>query len=302
MKFDFMGTRGTFFALSGTLIVMSVILMIVRGFNYGIDFKGGNIIQVRFNEVATESKIREVFGKIPNLYFSPDQLVIQSVSGSGGKEFLIQYPASGIESAEYAQLNSNILKKLKEEMPYADDALAVSNVGPTVGSEMRRQAGIAAILSVIGILIYLAWRFEVQSASGAVLAIVHDLLITLGFISLTSMELDITVLAAILTLLGYSVNDSIVVLDRIRENRKLMRGKPLFDIINDSINQTLGRTINTSLTTLFTLVALLLFGGTSIHNFAATLTFGIIIGTYSSISIASPVLLHFGPGKLEKKR
>lgn len=302
MKFDFMGNRYTFFAISGTLMIIALFLMLVKGFNFGIDFKGGNIIHVRFNNQMTETSIRDIFGKMPKLYFTADQLIIQSVAEGGGKDFIIQYPAPLADTQEAAQIHSDVIKQLKAAAPFSDDALETANVGPTVGSEMKRQGVVAAIISVIGILLYLAWRFEFQSATGAVLSIVHDLVIVLGFLSLFSIEFDVTVLAAILTMLGYSVNDSIVVLDRIREERKLMRGSTLFDIINHSINATLGRTINTSLTTFFTLISLLLFGGSSIHNFASTLSFGVVFGTYSSIFIASPVLLHMGPKKDDKRK
>jgi preprotein translocase subunit SecF len=291
--------------VSGTLIILGLLLMLLKGFNFGIDFKGGNIIHVRFEAQMTENQIRDTFKKIKdkvkNIHFGPEQLVIQAVSESQGKDFIIQYPAAAIESQEATQVNSEILKELKVLAPYREDALETANVGPTVGGEMKRQAVVASIISVIGILLYLAWRFEMQSATGAVLGLVHDLFITLGVIALLGIEFDVAVLAAIMTMLGYSVNDSIVVLDRIRENRKLMRGAKLVDIVNDSINQTLGRTINTSVTTLFTLFALLLFGGTSIHGFALVLTFGVFCGTYSSIFVASPVLLHMGPAKEEKR-
>ncbi|MFZ2957426.1 MAG: protein translocase subunit SecF [Candidatus Ozemobacteraceae bacterium] len=301
MKFDFMGNRFIAFAFSGTLTIASIIVMLVIGFNYGIDFKGGSIIRVRFNDAMTENKIRDAFSKMPGLYFEPSQLIIQSVSEGQGKEFIIQYPAAPREDVETARLHSDIMKNLKQAAPFNDDALETANVGPTVGGEMKKQAFFAAIISIIGILLYLAWRFEFQSASGAVLSIIHDLFIILGFIAITRLEFDVTVLAAVLTMLGYSVNDSIVVLDRIRENRRLMRSSDLFTIINDSINQTLGRTINTSATTLFTLLALLFFGGSSIHGFALVLTVGVAFGTYSSIFIASPVLLHMTPAKADRK-
>ncbi|MBF0406938.1 MAG: protein translocase subunit SecF [Candidatus Riflebacteria bacterium] len=297
MKFDFMGNRFKAFALSGTLIVISLVMVLVLGLNYGIDFKGGNLIQIRFQDTMDEFKIREAFGKMGQFYFTPAQLIIQAVDGGQGREFIIQYPAAPSDEEKYAKQYTDILRELKKVAPFNDDSLQTSNIGPTVGSEMKNQAMIAAFLSVIGILLYLAWRFENQSAAGAVLAILHDLFIILGFIAITRIEFDVTVLAAVLTMLGYSVNDSIVVLDRVRENRRLMKDKNLTEMINDSINQTLGRTINTSLTTLFTLVALIVFGGASIKGFAVVLTVGIIVGTYSSIFVASPLLIHLAPAK-----
>jgi len=301
MKYNFMGYRNHFFAFSGTMIVLSLLLMLARGFEYGIDFKGGNIIRVRFDQEVSESKIRDVFNKMPDLYFKGEQLVIQAVAEGTGHEFIIQYPAPAMDTAETGKLHGDIVKNLKADLPFKDDSLEVANVGPTVGDDMTRQAMYAAVLAVVGILLYLAWRFELQSSSGAVLALVHDLIICCGFISLFRIEFDITVLAALMTLLGYSVNDSIVVLDRIRENRRISRESSFVTLINDSINQTLGRTINTSLTTLFSTVALLLLGGQTIHSFALVLTFGIIFGTYSSIFIASPILLLMTGDKLNRR-
>ncbi len=302
MKFDFMGNRYTFITGSAVAIVLSLLLLLGRGLEYGIDFKGGNIINIRFVSPMDENKIREVFGKIPNLYFKPDQVIIQAVAGGGQKEFILQYPAPVMDEKETGEIHSTIMKQLKELAPYEEESLSMSNIGPTLGAEMKRQGVRAAVFSVIGILLYLAWRFEFYSGAGAVLALVHDLIITLGFICLMKVEFDVTVLAACLTMLGYSVNDTIVVFDRIRENRRLMREQSFAALINESINATLGRTINTSVTTLFTLVALLLVGGASIKGFALTLTFGIAIGTYSSIFVASPILLHLTGDKLDRKR
>jgi preprotein translocase SecF subunit len=219
-----------------------------------------------------------------------------------GKEFIIQYPAAPVDSQKNSEIHDFILSDLKAAAPYSDEALEVSNVGPTVGEEMKKQGIQAAIISVIGILLYLAYRFEFQSATGAIVAIVHDLIITLGFLAMIGVEFDITVLAGILTLLGYSVNDSIVILDRIRENRKFAKDNNFANLINDSINQTLGRTLNTSITTLLALFSLLWLGGISIWGFALTLTFGVIIGTYSSVFVASPVLLEMTGEKLGRAK
>ncbi len=288
-----MKNRYTFYYISGLLVILSIMLLFARGLNYGIDFKGGSIIHVRFDNESNENKIRDYFKKIEKdrgLYFTSEQIIVQSVAGGQGREFIIQYPAAPVDSAKTAEVHDQILKDLKAQAPFSDEALEVSNVGPTVGDEMKKQGIWAALLSVIGILLYLAYRFEFQSATGTIVAVVHDLFITLGFISILGIEFDVTVLAAILTLLGYSVNDSIVVLDRIRENRKISKENSMMVIVNDAINQTFGRTINTSLTTLLALFALLMVGGASIQGFSSTLTFGVIVGTYSSIFIASPVM------------
>jgi preprotein translocase subunit SecF len=296
--------RYTFFAISIALVVISVLLLAIKGLNYGIDFKGGSIIHLRFTQEMNETKIRDIFTNIEKerkLYFTSKQVVIQGVAGGQNKEFIIQYPAAPMDTAKNAEVHDLVLSDLKKAAPYSEEALEVSNVGPTVGEEMKKGGIQAAILCVIGILLYLAYRFEFQSATGSVVAIVHDLIITLGFLALIGVEFDVTVLAAILTMLGYSTNDSIVVLDRVRENRKIMKESSFAKLINESINQTLGRTINTSLTTLFALLALLILGGGSIYGFALTQTFGVIIGTYSSIFIASPVLLEMTGEKIKRK-
>ncbi len=293
MNVQIMKNRYTFYYISGLLVILSIMILFARGLNYGIDFKGGSIIHVRFDNESNENKIRDYFKKIEKdrgLYFTSEQIIVQSVAGGQGREFIIQYPAAPVDSAKTAEVHDQILKDLKAQAPFSDEALEVSNVGPTVGDEMKKQGIWAALLSVIGILLYLAYRFEFQSATGTIVAVVHDLFITLGFISILGIEFDVTVLAAILTLLGYSVNDSIVVLDRIRENRKISKENSMMVIVNDAINQTFGRTINTSLTTLLALFALLMVGGASIQGFSSTLTFGVLVGTYSSIFIASPVM------------
>ncbi|MDN5278080.1 MAG: preprotein translocase subunit SecF [Clostridiales bacterium] len=305
MNLQFMKHRYTFFGISIALIIVSVLLLAIKGLNYGIDFKGGSIIHVRFESEMNETKIRDIFKSIEknrSLYFTSDQLIIQSVASGMGKEFIIQYPAAPVDSQKNSEIHDFILSDLKAAAPYSDEALEVSNVGPTVGEEMKKQGIQAAIISVIGILLYLAYRFEFQSATGAIVAIVHDLIITLGFLAMIGVEFDITVLAGILTLLGYSVNDSIVILDRIRENRKFAKDNNFANLINDSINQTLGRTLNTSITTLLALFSLLWLGGISIWGFALTLTFGVIIGTYSSVFVASPVLLEMTGEKLGRAK
>jgi len=302
MKFDFMGYRFHFITASVILIVLSIFAYLVKGFNYGIDFKGGNIIHLRFASPMDETQIKAVFKKIPGLYFSPDQIIIQAVSGGAQKEFILQYPAPEMDEKENAETHSRILKQLKEAAPYEDESLEVANVGPTLGVEMKRQGVRAAVFSCLGILLYLAWRFDLYAGSGAVIALFHDLIITCGFVLVTGTEFDVSVLAALLTMLGHSVNDTIVVFDRIRENRRISREPSFTVLINDSVNATLERTINTSITTLFSLVALILVGGSSIQGFAQTLTVGVIVGTYSSTFIASPILLYMTGDKLDRKR
>ena len=292
MNIRFMANRYAFYFISAALLVASLLSLCIKGFQYGIDFKGGNIVHVTFKDTADETKIRNAFTQIINenkLYFTADQIQVQAVSGGQDKEFIIQYPAAKADTAESAKSHDVIVTELKKQMPYSDDTLEVSNVGPTLGDEMKKQGIVAAILSCIGILLYLGYRFDFQSATGVVTAVVHDLLLTLGFISVMGMEFDTTVLAAVLTLLGYSVNDSIVIFDRIRENKRISKtGTEYGKIVDDSINQSLSRTLNTTITTLLALIALVLYGGDSIHNFAVALTFGSLVGTYSSNCLAAP--------------
>lgn len=305
MTFQFMKNRYTFLGISAALILVSLLLLMAKGLNYGIDFVGGSIIRVRFHSEMDEIKIREAFVQIDqkrDLYFTPDQIVVQAIAGSNNSEFIIRYPAPTVDTRDTSEIHDIILNDLKAIAPFSDEDREISSVGPTIGDEMKRQGIMAALFSIVGILLYLAYRFELQSATGAIVAIIHDLFITLGFLALIGIEFDITVLAAVLTLLGYSVNDSIVILDRVRENRKISKETDFALLIDDSINQTLSRTINTSLTTLMALLALLLMGGVSIHGFALTLTFGMIVGTYSSIFISTPVLLELTGKKLGRKR
>lgn len=302
MNIRFMANRFVFYFISGALILASIIGLCVKGFNYGIDFKGGNIIHVTFNEAANEAKIKDAFKAMSEtykttniegkpLYFSADSIVVQAVAGGQDREFIIQYPAASVDTSDTAKSHDFILSELKKAMPYANETLEVSNVGPTLGEEMKKQGILAAILSCIGILLYLGYRFDFPSAAGVVLAVVHDLLITLGFICFSGMEFDTTVLAAVLTLLGYSVNDSIVIFDRIRENKRISKtGTPYDVLVDNSVNQSLSRTLNTTITTLLALVALVLYGGDSIHSFSVALLFGSIIGTYSSNCLAAPMV------------
>ena len=292
VEHKFVETRRVFYTISIILIIAAIVSLFGKGLNYGIDFKGGNIIHVTFNNVTNDNAIREVFKGIQGLYFSADQITIQNVASGEDKEFIIQYPAATRDNIETNKVQDEILKKLKASIEYSDDSLEVSSIGPTVGDEMKKQGIIAAFLSCIGILLYLSYRFDFVSASGVVIAVVHDLIVTLGFISIVGFEFDTTILAAILTLLGTSVNDSIVIFDRIRENSRISKiGTKYEVIVNNSINQSLDRTYNTTLTTLIALLALAFLGGDSIKGFAIALTFGSIIGTYSSICIAPTCVL-----------
>ncbi|RUM90968.1 MAG: protein translocase subunit SecF [Thermovibrio sp.] len=281
-KIGFIGKRYFAYLLSLSLIVGSWLygIFIVKP-KFGIDFTGGVLVQVRIDEkdINTE-KIRQVFkGKI-------EGILVQNIEGKN--EFLIKAPAIK-DPNKTADLIREVLKeKFKDKV----EIRRVEMIGPTIGKELREKGIMAVIYALIGILIYVAWRFEPIFAFGAVLALVHDALATTGVFMSVGREFSLPVIAALLTVIGYSINDTIVVYDRIRENMKvLLRSKPFEEIVNDSINQTLSRTLITSLTTLFVVFCLYMFGGGVINDFAFVLLVGITVGTYSSIFIASALVV-----------
>jgi preprotein translocase subunit SecF len=282
-RIDFMSQRRFAIGLSVALVVISIMALLIKGPNYGVDFKGGTLIQVKFTQKTTINDVRDVISAL-NLgdfsiqeFGSPDELLIRipiEVEQTPGKETMAQRLEAALK-AKYAG------KFTVERMEM---------VGPKVGADLQWKALLSVFYSLIGILIYLAFRFEFRYAAGAVLATIHDPLIILGAFSLMGKEFTLTALAAILTVIGYSLNDTIVVFDRIRDNMKLKRGMPTLDILNLSVNQTLSRTILTSSTVLMVVLALFFFGGEVIHDFAFALLVGVIVGTYSSIYVASPII------------
>ncbi len=270
---DFMGFRRVAYAISLTLVVLAVVSLMVRGLNYGVDFAGGTLLQFRFGRAVEPQEVRVVLEKL-NLSRS----VIQRFSED---EVVIRTLKIGQET------QNQLLESLKGQ--FGEVKLTrIEDVGPAVGAELRRMGIIALVSAIAGILLYVALRFEFKPAVTSVLALAHDGLLVIGFVSLLGREFTIPVLAAVLTILGYSINDSIVVMDRIRENlvsRK--KGEELFQVINRSINDTLSRTINTSLTTALPIIALLLFGGKMLQDFSLAILVGLIAGTYSSIFVVS---------------
>ena len=286
INIDFVGKRKIFISMSITLILIGIISLIIKGGpKYGIDFAGGTIVQIKFKKPTKISELRKAMGK---------NVSVQSF-GDSGDEFLLRFSQS---SADTEALSKDITARLiKSFGKNSYEIRRIEMVGPKIGKDLRKKGLLAVIVALIGILIYVSVRFEFRFALGAIIALVHDVLITLGMFSILNKEIDLTVLAAFLTIVGYSLNDTIIVYDRIRENmKKYVKG--LFgNIINKSINETLSRTILTSGTTLFVVLALFLFGGGVIHDFALALLIGIIVGTYSSIYIASPILLLFEKNK-----
>ncbi len=276
---------------STLLIVGSIGSLAVNQLNWGLDFTGGTLIQMQYPDGADLEKIRADLANTENEYSFPDA-VVQNFGSS--QDVLIRVAPR--DDLEQETIGDKVVEVLQ-----AADSTAVRDriefVGPNVGEELTEQGGLAMIVALICILIYVAMRFEWRFALGSVAALAHDVLITLGLFSVLQLEFDLTVLAALLAVIGYSLNDTIVVSDRIRENfRKVRKGAPV-EIINISLTQTLNRTIVTSLTTILVLLALFFKGGSLIHGFATALLMGVFIGTYSSVYIASAVALALGISK-----
>ena len=279
---NFMNKRKLAMVFSLILIIVSIGSLVTRGLNLGIDFTGGYLIEAGYQHDVNLDEIRNA---ITNADFKDVQ--VQNFGSS--KDIIVRIAPR--EDINKATIGDNILSILKDTSQQEVSMRRVEFVGPQVGDELRDDGGIALLVALAGILIYISLRFQFKSAVGAILALVHDVLITVGMFSLLQLEFDLTVLASILAVIGYSLNDTVVVLDRIRETFRNVRKTAAEDILNISINQTLARTLVTSLTTLLVLLALFFFGGEIIHGFATALIVGVIIGTYSSIYIASSSLM-----------
>ncbi len=277
---DFVGKKTYALILSAVLIIASISSLAMQGLKLGIDFTGGTLIEVGYEKNADLEQIRSQLTK------ADFQGINVQYFGSS-TEVLIRLEPQKISSAK---LSSKILQLLGTEA----EVRRVEFVGPKVGEELTNDGGLAMLYALIGILIYVAVRFEYRFALGSISALVHDVIITLGFFSVTQIEFDLTVLAAILAVIGYSLNDTIVVFDRIRENFLSTRHTDPNQITNGALNQTLSRTIMTSITTLLVLLALFFLGGEIIHGFAIALLIGVVIGTYSSIYVASSMILMLG--------
>lgn len=286
-SFDFMGWQKLAYAFSGTLLLIAVVSITVRGFNFGIDFTGGTLVEVGYPQGVELAGIRQAMEQ--NGYVDA---VVQHF-GTASDVLIRIAPQEGVTSA---QLSDNLFTTLKIQNSEVE-LRRVEFVGPQVGDELTNDGGLAMLYALIGILIYVALRFEYRLAVGSVAALVHDVVITLGVFSLFQLDFDLTVLAALLAVIGYSLNDTIVVFDRIRENFRAMRKGEPGEIVNASLNQTLSRTLMTSFTTILVLFALFFFGGKLIHGFATALLVGIFIGTYSSIYVASTAALALGISK-----
>ena len=275
----FMAGRKVASLLSAALVIASIVLLGVKGLNFGLDFTGGTLIEVIYEESVPLQEVRDALAEEG----FENAIVVNFGSDT---DVLVRLP-QGMSP----ELGDQVLSVLEAGSPGGVELRRIEFVGPQVGEELREQGGLAVLLALIVVLIYVAMRFQMKFAFGAVAALGHDVIITLGVFSLVGWDFDLTVLAALLAVIGYSLNDSIVVADRIRENLRGMRGHTPLEIIDISLTDTLGRTLVTSGTTLLVLIALALVGGEMIHSFALALLVGIAVGTYSSIYVVASLLV-----------
>ena len=281
-KFNFNKYYKFFNIFSITLIIISILLLIFKGLNFGVDFKGGTLIELRATDKQiTISKLRKSF-----INMNLGDVTVKEFGKNN--DFLVKF-----EKKE--NNNKNLIVQIKKDLSKSIGSgfnfRRVENVGPKVSSELLRSGIIAVGLSLLAMLIYIWIRFEWQFSIGAILALFHDVLLTLGIFALFSLEINLSIVAAILTIVGYSMNDTVVIFDRVRENLKKFSDVKIFDLTNISINETLSRTIITSVTTLLALLSIYIFGGEILKGFSLAMILGVIFGTYSSIYIANPILI-----------
>jgi len=283
-RIRFIRFRKISFAISGLLMLASIGLFFTAGLNYGIDFKGGTLIEVRNKSGAVDiSDMRNRLGKIGvgevqiQEFGAPTDVLIRVEQQKGGE-----------------QNQQNAIKKIKQSLGDSVDYRRVEVVGPTVSGELIQSGTIAVLVAIFSVLVYIWFRFEWQFSVGAVAALVHDVVLTIGLFCLLQLEFGLSIIAAILTIVGYSLNDTVVVFDRVRENLRKFKKMPLSELLDLSVNDTLSRTILTSVTTLVALLSLYIFGGQVIRGFTFAMIWGVIVGTYSSIFVASPLLLMLG--------
>jgi preprotein translocase subunit SecF len=292
INLDFVGKIKYAVVFSVTMIIIGITSVILHGgLNPGIDFAGGSIIQVKFQKDVSADQIRTAL--------KSTKLESSIIQQFGVKEFLIRTSES---FSDQKMLAANVEQPLTTVFNKEYEIRRVEVVGSKVGADFKRKAVVAVILSWLAMLIYVGCRFEFRYALGGILALVHDVIITIGAVSIMNMEFTISILAALIFIIGFSINDTIVILDRVRENVKLNPKKMLGDIINLSINQTLSRTILTSLTVFLTVLSLYIFGGTVIRDFAFSMLVGVVIGTYSSVYIACTIVLLFENLQLSKMK
>ncbi len=284
--FDFMGKRWFGFAFSIFLTIASIGLFFGKGLNLGIDFTGGILMEINTQEQADLANLRHTLG---NQGFG--EISLQNIGDvAAGRDVMIRIQVS--DSDNQSAIVNKVKSLLAEHVGSNIDYRKIDYVGPTVGQELIKSGILAVVLAFACIMIYVWFRFEWQYGVGAILALVHDSIMIIGFFALTQLEFGLTAIAAILTIIGYSINDSVVIYDRIRENMRRFKKMSISDLLNLSTNETLSRTILTASTTLLASVALLVFGGEVIRAFSAAMVFGVVIGTYSSIYISAPTLIY----------
>jgi preprotein translocase subunit SecF len=291
-KFPFMSFRRICFPISALLSIASIVLFLAWGMNVGIDFKGGTLIELRAKQgVADLADMRTKannfgFGEVELQNFgSPQEVLVRVALQSGGE-----------------QAQQVVVRKFREVFEEKYEFRRVEAVGPRVAAELVQNGTFGVLVAILAIWIYLWFRFEWQFAVGAVIATLHDIVLTIGFFALLQIQFDMTSIAAILTIMGYSLNDTVVVYDRVRELLRKYKKLPLEELLDLSINSTLSRTVITSVTTLLALIALSIFGGAAIESFAWSMLFGVIVGTYSSIFVAAPILIYLGMSNASRRK
>ena len=282
---DFLGKAKYFVPISLLLVTLSIIVLIpgVRGLNMGIDFTGGTEFTIDFSEPVDTATLRNALANIPSGQIDLSKSVIQDVTGENRKVITTQ-----LDVTENLDVLNRIESTLKSEFSVME--ISRRSIGQQVSQELTQKGWQAILLALVVILVYVSWRFRLRFAIGAVAAVLHDVIIALGIFALFQVEFNLPTIAAFLTIVGYSLNDTIVIFDRIRENMKLNKKVSTFDTINISVNQSLSRTLNTSFTTFIPVIILFLFGGSVLRGFSLALLIGVIVGTYSSMYIANPIL------------
>jgi preprotein translocase subunit SecF len=285
-QFNFLGKAKYFVPISLTLVVASILLLLpqVRGLNPGIDFTGGSEFIVKFAEPLDTAAVRSALATVSAKDVDLSKSVIQDVAGTNTKVITAQL----LDVEAHQSVVDKIESTLEEQFSVVD--ISRRSIGAQISRELTEKGWQAILLAVVVILVYVSWRFRLRYAVGAVAAILHDVIIALGIFALFRIEVNLATIAAFLTIVGYSLNDTIVIFDRVRENLSIEKKKPIFEIINLSTNQSLSRTLNTSFTTFIPVIILFLFGGTVLRGFSIALLIGVIVGTYSSMYISNPIL------------
>ena len=280
---NFLGAEKLTYFISVVAMILSIVVISVKGFNYGIDFSGGILLEIKSEEPINLDELR---GKLSSV--DVGEINLQTI-GENGNEVMIRAEADNLDDAEQREASAKIKEILGDDIEYR----RVELVGPQVGDELKIAGAVASLIAIIAISIYIWVRFEWQFALGALIGLFHDIIVTLGLLAIFDMDFSLTTIAAILTLAGYSVNDTVVTYDRIRENLRKFTRMPQRDLLNKSINDIFSRTLLTGFTTLMASISLFIFGGEALESFSFTILFGVIIGTYSSIYVSTVILTWF---------